>query len=513
MRLALLTGLLCFLWPSVHAQEPADALKFSWNFPFHSARISSIGGAGISLGGDISSTFINPAGLAFYRTGDFVLTPAGKFGKTKSAYRGERDNASNGQGSWGTSGLVLGGGAGRKGKNTAFSIAVSRSANFHSDIQYRGRNNQSSFSQRFTEELEAANINTSAKAEYLFPFGASLAYNTRWIDSVSDGMGGINRFRTNAPVATGLLQQNTINSSGGVSEFALGIGSMLHEKLMVGGTLGIPIVNYTRKGEFLEADATNNRNNAFDYGMFSDELKTTGAGINLKAGLIYKPAAYWRLGLTFHSPGFYALTDQYEATVVLNDDVADDQAWVDKTTNYLNGAPNQFKYLFTSPLKVGVGLSYVLREVSDVSLQKGFITADVELVNHGASRFSMDPEGGNDASTRAYLSKLNTAIGKAYKTAVNARIGGELKFTTVMVRAGAAYFGNPYNNMAGENGNILNLTGGAGYRNKGYFIDLAYVHSRQRDVHFPYRLQKAPFSGAALSSVNHHLLLSLGVKL
>ncbi len=36
-----------------------------------------------SLGGDINATFVNPAGLGFYKTGEFVLSPGLTFLKIK----------------------------------------------------------------------------------------------------------------------------------------------------------------------------------------------------------------------------------------------------------------------------------------------------------------------------------------------------------------------------------------------------------------------------------------------
>ena len=59
----------------IFAQEPADALRYSWYTSSGTARQQAIGGAMGSLGGDISATFVNPAGIGFYKTGDFVLTP------------------------------------------------------------------------------------------------------------------------------------------------------------------------------------------------------------------------------------------------------------------------------------------------------------------------------------------------------------------------------------------------------------------------------------------------------
>ena len=53
--LFLLAALLYFC--SSYAQEPADALRFSNTVPSGSARVQAVGGAMVSLGGDISATF------------------------------------------------------------------------------------------------------------------------------------------------------------------------------------------------------------------------------------------------------------------------------------------------------------------------------------------------------------------------------------------------------------------------------------------------------------------------
>ena len=127
----------------------------------------------------------------------------------------------------------------------------------------------------------------------------------------------------------------------------------------------------------------------------------------------------------------------------------------------------------------------------------------------------MEEVGENEVSNpenKAYLKSLNRAIDKAYKGAFNFRVGGELKFTTLMVRLGAAYYGNPYQDIRGEKGNKLNFSGGLGYRDQGFFIDLTYVHSIQKDVHFAYRLESAPYYAANLKSNVGNALLTVGIK-
>ncbi|HXO78052.1 MAG TPA: hypothetical protein VN824_22510, partial [Puia sp.] len=63
-----------FLCLQAKAQLPEDALRASWTTPSGTARQQAIGGAMGSLGGDLSSGFINPAGLGLYKTSEFVLT-------------------------------------------------------------------------------------------------------------------------------------------------------------------------------------------------------------------------------------------------------------------------------------------------------------------------------------------------------------------------------------------------------------------------------------------------------
>src|ERR1700733_4794237 len=75
-----------FLFQQLSAQLPEDALRLSWTTPSGTTRQQAIGGAMGSLGGEISATFVNPAGLAFYKSGDFVLSPGFRFQKDNSTY-------------------------------------------------------------------------------------------------------------------------------------------------------------------------------------------------------------------------------------------------------------------------------------------------------------------------------------------------------------------------------------------------------------------------------------------
>jgi hypothetical protein len=507
---------------SVKAQEPADALRYSWYVQNGTARQQAIGGAMGSLGGDISATFVNPAGLGFYRTGDFVITPGYNFSNNKSTWFNRTEKGKKNNVSFGPTGIVIGGGSrNNRGsmKSSAFSLVVNRSANFNSTVLYRGQNNQNSYSQKFLEEIRnsssgVANPNSVAND---FTFGTSLAFNTYWIDTIRGSSGSTIGYQSRSAGIGNLLQQNTIKNKGGITDLALGLAANFNEKIFVGGTLGIPFLSYEREAEFIEADATDVLNN-FNFASYKDNLSTKGIGFNLKLGLIYKPVEQVRLGLAFHTPTYYNLTDNYYAEITTDTEGYGGVLTQASTSDqFFNPPSGEFKYTLLTPYRVIGSISYVLHEVEDVKKQKGFITADIEYVNHKASSYSLGPDADvndpNYQSNKDYLKSLNKAIDNAYKGAFNIRAGGELKFTTLMVRLGAAYYGNPYKNLNGEKGSKLLLSGGLGYRHKGMFVDLTYVHNILKDVNTPYRLQYSPFSTANIKGMAGNAVLTVGFKI
>ena len=165
---------------------------------------------------------------------------------------------------------------------------------------------------------------------------------------------------------------------------------------MFGGSIGFSYLHYKRVGEFLEADATTNNNN-FNYAMVNETLNTSGWGFNIKGGMIYKPTEFWRLGLAIHSPSFYTLTDNYETSITT--DVEKGNVLTDYSLDYTNDAPSEFRYDLFTPFKAVASVSYVLREIQDVTKQKGFLTADIEYVHYKGSSFNPTEENAEQSTT------------------------------------------------------------------------------------------------------------------
>jgi hypothetical protein len=81
-----------------------------------------------------------------------------------------------------------------------------------------------------------------------------------------------------------------------------------------------------------------------------------------------------------------------------------------------------------------------------------------------------------------------------------------------MVRAGGSYYSTPYKDNALPS-NIMQASGGIGYRDHGIFIDLTYVYTFNKDVNFPYRLADKANTFATTQTMRNNVMLTFGVKL
>lgn len=503
------------------AQIPEDAIRMSWSVPSGTARNQAIGGAMGSLGGDISSVFVNPAGIGAYKTSEFVFTPGFSFFGGKGTFRGTSATAtSDSKFNIGTTGLVFGQeNPQSKWSSKAFSIAINRTANFNSNILYRGDNDLSSFSESFAEEFANSGlpINTVLYDAPL-SLGTKLANYTYLIDTLTaNGVTQVVGLPERDAIINGtdvmLRQQKQISSKGGVTEIAFAYAANMDDKLYIGGSLGIPILNYERTSLMSESDLSGNDDNNFKSAEYREVYNASGFGINAKVGMIIKPADNFRAGLAIHTPTLYGIKERttgYIQTDLEGYLTGGSTSFANEDTIYSQFGYNvpEYRYDYFSPWKFIVSGSYLFGgTLEDVKQQKGFITADIEYVTHRSSRFHSADEGGDTE----YYDAVNEGVKVSYKGAFNFRVGGELKFNTLMTRLGFAYYGSPYDDNQLKV-HKMNVSGGIGYRNKGIFVDAAYVLGLNKDVNFPYRLADKPNTFATVKDNNGSLIFTVGFK-
>ena len=167
----------------------------------------------------------------------------------------------------------------------------------------------------------------------------------------------------------------------------------------------------------------------------------------------------------------------------------------------------QYKYDLNSPWRFIASGAYVIHEVEDVKQQKGFISADVEYITYKSNSYKTAEQDGDNT----YYNGVNQAIKIYYKNALNFRVGGELKFNTIMARLGFSYYTDPYKD-SDLKGKKMFVSGGVGYRNKGLFIDLTYVQSIINDINFPYRLPDKANTFATIKGMGGNIAITAGIK-
>jgi len=496
----------------VTAQTPDEALRTAWFTQNGTARMMGAGGVMGSLGGDITANHINPAGLGLYKTNELVLSPGFLFNNNKFNYR-SKDTATNKSNfGYGTSGIILAGNINKRSKwtSSAFAISVNQLANYNNDVQFSGRNNVSSFSEKYLEELIRDRADTNAALNN-YIFGSSLAFRTFLVDTIRGIGGAVAGYQSLVPISSGINQMYSAQTRGGYNEIAIGAARNMNDQLYVGGSLTIPIIRFSRDLFYSERDATTNTNNQFSSFEYKETYISNGTGIGAKMGLIYKPKEFIRLGFALHTPQLMTFNDQIRSSMVTNTESY--AGLQNESSDALNsGNAGNSRYTLLTPYRIIGSASYVFREVNDTRLQRGFISADLEFVNYRGARFSSANENVGDITLQNYYQAINETIKETYRGNINFKLGGELKFNTWMFRLGGAFYGSPYADNV-LNANRIIGSGGLGYRNKGFFIDLTYSHIMNKDFQFPYLLNDKPNTFATQTGNRGNAMLTFGIKI
>jgi len=503
--------ILSFISIFSYSQTPDDALRTAWFTGNGTARNMSLGGAGGSLGGDLTANTINPAGIGIYKTSEWAISPNYFTLKNKFNYRGtDTTQTEKTRLNYGSMGVVFAIPHQKTNSgwvSSSFSLTLNQLASYNNKIQYHGFNNTSSFSEQYLEELKADRADTiSALENYIF--GTSLAFRTYLIDTIRGVGGSVMGFQSLVPLSSGVIQNLDAATSGGYHEVAIGYAGNHEDKLFIGGSLTIPIINYNRELIYSETDATKDTTNQFKSFTYKESFHSSGAGFGLKLGFIYRPEPEWRFGFALHTPQLISYSDRIRSSMITNTESY--AHTVSETSDNLNdGKEGTREYQISTPYKILFSGTYIFGATDDTHKQRAFLTGDIEFVNYRGARFSGKENA--EQSTLDYLQLVNEAVKRYYKPNLNYRIGGELKLNTFMIRLGAAYYGSPYKDRSIAANRIL-TTAGIGYRNHGFFADFAYSLCTITDAHFPYRLNDKPNTYAKQTGSTSTMVFTFGCK-
>lgn len=401
---------------------------------FMSARVAGMGGAFTSLGADISSMSINPAGLGMYRSSELLISlDFDTTAATNDAFKGHTSSSCLDFNQIGAA-LNL-----HQSSGALVSFTLGFAYNKLADLDYttRGRwdGGEITIGEFFAEQMygfDPSVLNSSANPFrnndiYTDEWGGVLAYQSYLIDpNMYEGKFMDNYLVPGVPLSTKINSSYGMASSGSVGEYAFSMGFNIANILYLGTTLGIQDVQQTVEYYFAERYPGNVGNNsellkAVDYRPF---ISNYGSGVNFKVGAILRPVAPLRLGVAYHTGTSMSLTRNYYAemeTIFCNGD------------SYLASTLiNNYTYSYTSPSKLLLGASVVIGK-------KAILSVDYDKVWYDGMRMH------NSSMEEAFANDVEADLGSAE----NYRVGLELcPINGLYLRCGYAYYGSPLNGAA-----------------------------------------------------------------
>lgn len=474
---------------SSYAQYSGDALRFSLLNNSTTARFDALGGEKTAIGGDLSSLYGNPAGLGMFTKSEFNFTPSLNLKNNDISFTGLKKQQNNNNVDLNNLGVVFHTLTYKSGDPTKgllslnFGIGYQRRATFKNDFNFSGTSNLNGLSDFFTESSNneiasgggipnpqnlTSNANYAAYYSYLTDYKNNKYNNITYADAD---------------------QNYTLRRTGGNSNIDFSFGANISNKFFLGASLGIASFKYrsiektTENGLYI--DPTTSNTNKYNV-TYSRNFSTDGSGVNLKLGMILKPINAFRIGLSFESPTWYSVTDNYSEELLNN------------INSYSGLDSYPYQYRLVTPMKLNGGLAFFFGS-------KGFISADVGFVDYASIKFKS-----KDYATEQLN---NNNIVKDFKNVVNYNIGGELRITNdLLFRLGYQSQGNPYVNLNNKDFTVTAYSGGLGYRFGAYYLDMALINSNAKLYYSNYSLSNGSQPTATIDTRKNNVSLTLGVR-
>ncbi|MBR5135755.1 MAG: outer membrane protein transport protein [Rikenellaceae bacterium] len=458
--------------------------QFSTNYG--TARSTAMAGAFTSLGADLSSMSINPAGLGMYRSSEVGVT----FGLNLASSKFSMPYGSNTERNFSVNNL---GAAWNlyQGSGSLTSFTFGFNYNKLADYNYRlsacTPNSVASIADMFEQLLSGTpygGLSTDnvygVTSQYLW--GAVLAYKNYLIDPDPDS--GTSYITTSIAPDASVSHMSQVDSRGQLGEFNLSGGFNMQNKIYFGFSIGIMELQhsktvyygerYTNNGLELNADGnvigigqTLPSDVPLLYTDYTQRVSVKGIGINLKAGVVYRPTSSLRLGLAFHTPSAMAVDRKYQAQMFVKGfDVPNDK-YVE-SAGRVQYSDELFSYCeYYTPPRLLLGASYTFG-------QKAILSLDYEHTWYNG--MALDMNEGHVAKK-----EYKEALRSNFKGASTLRAGVEVRpISMLSLRGGLAYYGTMMRdkNAIFDNpieSSTMSASLGLGFNFGRCVLDLAYV--------------------------------------
>lgn len=463
-------------------QNVADLVRYSNIQLQGSARFESMGGAFGALGADISTSLINPAGYGRFSSSQFNAGLNFNNIQNTNTFQGVVTETSRNPVRPSSIGIVFANDVSGKNKGFLYNqlgFSYNRVDNYTNTISYKGK--------LYNSLLDgfAADGNQLA-ADQLPPFSTALAWETYTIDQNSDGS-----YSPRLTANDTMFHQRTIETKGGVSEYTFSYSTNYLNKLYFGINWGIRTIRY--REEYSHSEKLDHATLSLDSFNYDYSLITRGSGSNFKIGVIYLPFESLRLGLSLHTPTYYSLTDNWNAT--MKSFHGDTIYTIPNGTN----PTGDYKYRLRSPAKIVGSFAYVFGT-------HGCINVDVEYYDYAWANLKSTKDATFAPTDYSYQ---NQEADDILRPVFNVRVGGEIAIQSqYFLRGGYAYYPQPYRaDFANGTSGTSTYSFGGGIKFGRSSVDIAYKIQTRKYNYFAFNESRT-----AISAVTQGLVLNYNVS-
>ena len=450
------------------AQTVDDAIRYSLQFNSSTARSAAVSGAFGALGADLGVANINPAGTAEFRKSEYTISLGIPTSSTMSRFAGSVNDEPSVTNTTLDNIAILFFHEPQNFDIKSFnlSLGMNKVADFDEEFYYGG-DSDGTIIQRFLE-----------RAEGLFPdeldaFEAGPAFDAGAIYNFDNGISYESDFTT---LRETVFREQFVDRSGSIREIFLNFASNIKNKFSLGFTMGVPIVDYEEFRSYRESDDLQTAG-FFDELFFDENLRTSGVGINLKVGAIYKITQKLRVGASFHSPTWYFLEDNYDTLIEYAFTSPEGSERFEGLSPF-----GEFDYRLQTPWRAMIGVGHIY-DLGDI---KGFVNVDAEYVDYGSSRFNLTANS-TDPLDQFAEDDLNNEISGSLGSGFNFRAGTEVAYKKFRGRVGGAINSSVYE-VDGAFDVNPQISFGLGFRGNRMYVDASYVMQSFDYTYSPYRL-------------------------
>ena len=515
------------------AQDTYESARLLMNDLNGTARYVGMGGAMEALGADISTISTNPAGVGLFRHSTFSMSAGIVSQQGAKEFAGKNGTKM----SFDQLGLVYSSRVSRRSfVNVGFNYH--KSHNFNQILS--AANSLRNVSQNMLS-LHKANLGRSENGGYYWRFNENdvvIGYENEkslyiaQTFSQSDFL-NLNALNLSKDEEGYLMDYNTADcymfdrsQRGWIADYDFNVSGNQSDRFYWGVTVGIHDVNYKGYSIYTERLVNSAGNNTGtdgneDYVDYMDSRTIEGIGIDVKAGIIFRPieASPFRIGLYVNTPTWYELTADNSTDFNNESEYGFEDSWY---------SGERYKFRYYTPWKFGASLGHTIG--TNVALGVSY-----EVSDYGTSvnRIISDDGGYYYDSERSYadgVMKINTE--KALKTVHLLKAGMEFKpDTDLALRVGynfqsAAYEKNGERDMMLDSPGVSyssttdyvnwkdthRITCGMGYRYNGWNFDVAYQYQLTSGDFYPMQKFETDQNVGAtnVDFKRHQVLLTVG---